>query len=183
MTASPTLPSVHLASPAADVADAAAADVAAASDTVADSGVRPDPVARILLKPPSRHPGMVNGAWWPRSRDLVKEVPLLVAALDGVWGQIYHATVQVHMWPNIPKRVRTGGHLVRIGWFDTEQDPHDICLLSLPGRQRWDLLVVPPELDPETAARLMAIAATPGNAQAASSLIDAAGDIRPRIFA
>lgn len=131
----------------------------------------PEPAARILLKPPSEHPGMVNGAWWPRSRDLVRELPLLVAALDGVWGQIYHASVQVHMWPDIPKMVRAGRHIVRVGWFDAEQDPHDICLISAPGRARWDLLVIPPELDPATAARLMATAATPGNLQTASSLI------------
>jgi hypothetical protein len=136
--------------------------------------ILPEPAARILLKPPSEHPGMVNGAWWPRSRDLVRELPLLVAALDGVWGQIHHVTVQVHMWPDIPKRVRTGKNMLRVGWFDAEQDPHDICLLSVPGRGRWDLLVVPPELDPETSARLMATAASPGNMQTASSLIAAA---------
>jgi hypothetical protein len=133
--------------------------------------ILPEPAARILLKPPSEHPGMVNGAWWPRSRDLVRELPLLVAALDGIWGQIHHVTVQVDMWPDIPERVRTGKNMVRVGWFDAEQDRHDVCLLSVPGRGRWDLLVVPPELDPETSARLMATAASPGNMQTASSLI------------
>ena len=131
----------------------------------------PEPAARILLKPPSEHPGMVDGAWWPRSRNLVRELPLLVAALDGIWGQIYHATVQVHMWPDIPEKVRTGRHIVRVGWFDTEQDPHDICLISVPGRGRRDLLVVPPQLDPAIAARLMATAASPGNMQTAGALI------------
>jgi Family of unknown function (DUF5994) len=131
----------------------------------------PESAARILLKPLSEHPGMVNGAWWPRSRDLARELPLLVAALDGIWGQIYHATVQVDMWPDIPGKVRAGRHIVRIGWYDTEQDPHDICLLSVPGRGRWDLLVVPPELDPAIAARLMATAASPGNMQTATSLL------------
>jgi hypothetical protein len=60
---------------------------------------------------------------------------------------------------------------VRVGWFDAEQDPHDICLMSVPGIGRWDLLVVPPEFDPAIAARLMATAASPGNMQTASSLI------------
>ncbi|HTJ72487.1 MAG TPA: DUF5994 family protein [Actinospica sp.] len=133
-----------------------------------------EPTARILLKPPSEHPGMVNGAWWPRSRDLARELPLLISALDRSWGQIYHATVQVHMWPDIPKKVRAGRHILRVGWFDAEQDPHDICLISVPGRRRWDLLVVPPELAPAIAARLMATAASPGNMQTASSLVAAA---------
>ena len=135
----------------------------------------PEPAARILLKPPGEHPGMVNGAWWPRSRDLVRELPLLVAAVDGTWGEIYHATVQVHMWPDIPKKVRTGKRIVRVGWFDAEQDPHDICLISVSGRR--DLLVVPPELDPAIAARLMATAASPGDIQTASSLIATASAV------
>jgi Family of unknown function (DUF5994) len=131
-----------------------------------------EPAARILLKPPGGHQGVVSGAWWPRSRDLVTELPLLVAALGGIWGQIYHVTVQVRMWPDIPGAVRAGRHIVRVGWFDAEQDPHDICLLSVPGRGRRDLLVIPPEFDPAIAAHLMAVAATLGNMQTASSLIE-----------
>ena len=106
-------------------------------------------------------------------RDVLK-LPLLVAALDGVRGQIYHASVQVHMWPDIPKKVRAGRHIVRVGWFDAEQDPHVICLISAPGCGRWELLVVPPELDPAIAARLMVTAATSGNIPTASILIASA---------
>jgi hypothetical protein len=129
---------------------------------------------RIRLKPPSRHQGMVNGAWWPRSRDLAAELPSLIEAVDRAWGRIYHVTVQVHMWPDIPKRVQTGAHVVRVGWYDQEQDKHDICLISLRGGTRRDLLVVPPELDPETAERAMATAATPGNMQTTDALLAAA---------
>jgi Family of unknown function (DUF5994) len=41
----------------------------------------PAPAARIRLKPRSDHRGMVDGAWWPRSRDLARELPPLIAAL------------------------------------------------------------------------------------------------------
>ena len=129
---------------------------------------------RIRLKPPSRHSGMVNGAWWPRSRDLARELPPLIEALDRAWGRIYHVTVQVHMWPDIPKRVQTGEHVVRVGWYDQEQDKHDICLISLRGGTRRDLLVVPPELDPETAERVMTAAASVDNFQSAGDLLAAA---------
>jgi hypothetical protein len=129
------------------------------------------PAARIRLKPSSRHPGMVNGAWWPRSRDLVRELPPLIEALAPMWGRIYHLTLQVDMWPEIPKHVVTGDHVVRVGWYGAEQDPHDICLISLRGNARCDLLVVPPELDPGTAERLMTEAASAGNMQTASALL------------
>lgn len=141
-------------------------------------GDLPPTAVRLRLKQPSDHPGMVNGAWWPRSRDLTRELPALVAALDPVWGRIYHATVQVAMWPDIPKKVVTGDHVVSVGWFDAEQDRNDICLISLRGGARWDLLVVPPELDAETAERLMVNAATAGNLQSASALL-AASDADP----
>lgn len=132
---------------------------------------------RVSLKPSSRHPGMVNGAWWPRSRDLTAELPALIATLDQAWGQINRVTVNVRMWPNIPRNVRTGSHIVRVGWFDAEQDPNDLCLIShrsAPGR--WDLLVVPPETDPGRAARLMAAAGEVGNNETASALL---GPTRP----
>lgn len=130
------------------------------------------PPARICLKPPTEHPGMVNGAWWPRSRDLAAELPALVAALDPAWGRINRVTVNVHMWPEIPRKVPTGSHVVRVGWFDAEQDPHDLCLLSYSyAPYRWDLVVVPPETDPERAAHLMASAADVHNKQTASALV------------
>lgn len=139
-----------------------------------------DPAARLRLKPTSTHPGMVNGAWWPRSRDLTRELPPLIARLDEAWGRIYHATVQVGMWPDIPNRVRTGEHVVRLGWYDAEQDPDDICLISLRGGKRWDLLVVPPELDPEAAERVMAAAASPGNFESARELLASTRGESPR---
>ena len=136
----------------------------------------PPSAARISLKPFTEHPGMVNGAWWPRSRDLAAELPALVAALDTVWGRISRVTVNVHMWPQIPRKVPTGSHVVRVGWFDAEQDPHDVCLLSYSrAPYRWDLLVVPPETDPERAEHLMAAASDVRNKQTASALIAGEG--------
>jgi Family of unknown function (DUF5994) len=135
---------------------------------------------RLRIKPDTTHAGMVNGAWWPRSRDLARELPPLIAALDEVWGRIYHATVQVGMWPDIPKRVLTGDHVVRVGWYDAEQDPDDICLVSLRGGMRWDLLVVPPELAPDAAERVMTAAASVDNFQSAGDLLAGTRGDSPR---
>lgn len=142
-----------------------------------ESAETPAPGVRLALKPFSPHPGMVNGAWWPRSRDLARELPALVVVLDRSWGEIHRVTVNVRMWPQIPRKVRTGAHTVRLGWFDAEQDPNDLCLIShtsVPGR--WDLLVVPPDTSPERAARLMAAASEVGNTQTASALLASSMD-------
>ena len=129
-----------------------------------------EPAVRVSLKPTSMYPGAVQGAWWPRSRDLTVELPPLVAVLDEHWTEIDRATVNVTMWPEIPDVVRAGPHNVHVGWFDTEQEPDDICVLTyLAGR--WDLLVVPPETDPDRAAALMAAASDVDNTQSASDLL------------
>ncbi|MEZ0093279.1 DUF5994 family protein [Streptacidiphilus sp. EB129] len=133
------------------------------------------PAVRLSLKPASRNPGRVDGAWWPRSRDLARELPALVAELDRVWGRITRVTVHRGMWPDVPPAVPTGTHTVRLGWFDIEQEPDDLCLLSYTVG-RWDLLVVPPECDPDRAARLMATACDVHNHQSTRALMaDAAG--------
>jgi hypothetical protein len=139
----------------------------------------PPSAARISLKAFTEHPGMINGAWWPRSRDLAAELPALVAALDTAWGQINRVTVNVRMWPHIPRKVLTGSHVVRVGWFDAEQDPHDLCLMSYRrAPYRWDLLVVPPETSPEQGAQMMACASDIRNKQTASALIASATEGR-----
>lgn len=119
------------------------------------------PTARLALKPVSPSPGQVelDGAWWPRSRDLSDELPALADVLDPLWGRITRIAVNPRYWPIIPQRIFVNGHAVKVGWFTTELDPHKILLLSGTSG-RWDLLVIPPEASAPSAARLMAAAST-----------------------
>jgi Family of unknown function (DUF5994) len=135
-----------------------------------DMLVRPAPSVRMSLKPATEIRGKVDGAWWPRSDDLADELPPLVAVLDQLWGRITRVTVHEGMWPKLPAKVRTGLHTVRLGWFDAEQSPHDLCLFSY-SVGRWDLLVIPPECDPSRADRLMAAASDVHNTQSSGDLI------------
>ncbi|WP_159481645.1 DUF5994 family protein [Streptomyces caniferus] len=128
---------------------------------------------RLMLAPAGTTPALLDGAWWPRSRDLTAELPALTAVLDPLWGRITHVTVNPTFWPVIPRKVPVDGHVVRIGWFKAEQDPHKLLLLSYTVG-RGDLLVIPPETSPATAARLMTEAADPLGTRTASSLMDAA---------
>jgi hypothetical protein len=118
----------------------------------------PAPALRLSLKPDTRITGHLDGAWWPRSRDMALELPALVTVLDRLWGRITRITVHEGMWPDLPAGVPVGVHMVRLGWFGPEQEQDDLCLFSYK-TGRWDLLVVPPECDPARAADLMAAAA------------------------
>jgi len=119
------------------------------------------PTARLALKTVSPSPGQVElaGAWWPRSRDLSDELPGLADVLDPLWGRITRIAVNPRYWPIIPQRIFVNGHVVKVGWFTSELDPHKILLLSGTSG-RWDLLVIPPETTAPSAARLMVAAST-----------------------
>ncbi|MGP3983997.1 DUF5994 family protein [Streptomyces sp. KR80] len=135
----------------------------------ADGRVSSPPV-RLSLTPVDVGPGLLDGAWWPYSRDLARELPALVDVLDRRWGRITRIAVNPAFWPVIPRKVPVAGHVVHVGWFAPEQDPHKLLLLSYT-TGRWDLLVIPPESGEAAAARLMAAAIEPRGRLTASSLM------------
>ncbi|MEU8435690.1 DUF5994 family protein [Streptomyces sp. NPDC029216] len=125
--------------------------------------------ARLSLTPKTTLAGRLDGAWWPRSRDLEAELPPLAAALEEPWGRVTRVTVNPTRWPVVPHKVTWDGRTLHVGWF-TEQDPDKLILLSYTVG-RWDLLVIPPETEPAAAARLMAAAAIPGSVFTAGVLM------------
>ncbi len=158
-------------------ADAARRRVRIMSATLYPTLPHPEPVAapaaRLALKTDGASRGLLDGAWWPRSRDLLSELPALTDVLDPLWGRITRIAVNPRHWPVIPRKVPVDGHIVKVGWFTPEIDPHKLLLLSY-GTGRWDLLVIPPETGAESAARLMAAASGhDGQPLTASALIAA----------
>jgi len=128
---------------------------------------------RLSLAPAGAAPALLDGAWWPRSRDLGAELPTLMAVLDPLWGRITRVTVNPTHWPIVPRKVPVAGHVVNVGWFRSEQDPHELLLLSY-HVGRWNLLVVPPWTDPVSAAWLMSAASDPLGTSTASRLMEQA---------
>lgn len=130
----------------------------------------PPPSPRMSLAPSGSAPALLDGAWWPRTRDLGTELPSLTAALDSLWGRITRVTVNPGHWPTVPRRVPVAGHVVKVGSFMAQQDPHQMLLLSY-RVGRWDLLVIPPQTDPVSAAWLMEAASDPLRTSTASELM------------
>ncbi|MEU3346227.1 DUF5994 family protein [Streptomyces sp. NPDC006700] len=135
------------------------------------------PAVRVALKTDGISRGLLDGAWWPRSRDLMTELPALTDVLDSLWGRITHVAVNPRYWPVIPHEVPVRGHIVKVGWFTPEIDPHKLLLLSY-GTGRWDLLVVPPETGAASAARLMALASDQDSPPLTASALIAADKAR-----
>ncbi|MFE7836501.1 DUF5994 family protein [Streptomyces sp. NPDC057474] len=135
------------------------------------------PSLRLTLAPVGPAPARLDGAWWPRSRDLGAQLPTLTAVLDPLWGRITRVTVNPVHWPVVPRHVAVAGHVVKVGWFLPEQDPHELLLLSY-RTGRWNLLVVPPQTPAVSAAWLMAAACDPLGTSTASRLMEEAGRLR-----
>ncbi|MFF1793451.1 DUF5994 family protein [Kitasatospora sp. NPDC058263] len=132
----------------------------------------PESTLRLSLAPGGAQAGRLDGAWWPRSRDLLRELPSLAAEIDKRWGRVTRITVNPAQWPVVPRRIPVAGHTVHAGWFTLEQDEHVVTVCSYAPRH-LNLLVVPPQTDAVDAARLMTEAADPVSTRTASALLTA----------
>jgi hypothetical protein len=127
------------------------------------------PTARLALAPRRIDRAVLDGGWWPRSRDSSAEVPALVAALTQRYGPIRHVLLNSATWADRPRRLTAGTRVVRMGWF-ISQDPALATAITTGGDQ-LDLLVVPPDTSPEAAERAMAAAADPDVFTSAAGLL------------
>jgi hypothetical protein len=116
------------------------------------------PVLRLRLAPHRDLPRAIDGAWWPRSYDLLAELPRLLSGLPREWGHISSVTVNGATWSAVPGRMLVSNQVVRLRRTLAQSAPPTVVLLA-PGRGRWDLLVVPPDTTEEAAEPLMAAAA------------------------
>ena len=128
---------------------------------------------RLTLDPALSGRGMLDGGWWPHSTDPVAELPALIAALNSHVGTVFRITLNQTTWQSTPRRIAVPGHTVRLGWHG----PRDIHELSVSGagRDRLDLLVVPPDTAEEHAYAAMATAAGGGNHSHGTAILEAQG--------
>ncbi|WP_240657647.1 DUF5994 family protein [Streptomyces populi] len=123
-------------------------------------------------------PALLDGARWPRSRDLGPNFfPSRPYWIRCGGGRITRVTVNSTHWPVVPFRVSVAGHVVKVGWFLAERDPHELLLLSY-RMGHWNLLVVPPQTTPVSAAWPMAAASDPLGTSTASRLTEEAARLR-----
>ena len=104
---------------------------------------------RLKLKPRAPTTGYVDGAWWPRSRELSAELPALLAVLAIRLGRIERVSYNLTTWDTAPRHLPVDGHQLRLGGFHA-QHPHTVDVIG-PDGSRLTLLVVPPETNPATA--------------------------------
>ncbi|MDR6976505.1 hypothetical protein J2X68_003196 [Streptomyces sp. 3330] len=116
------------------------------------------PLLRLSLAPRGTMPRPIDGAWWPRSYDLLTELPRLLGGLPPEWGHITSVTVSGAKWSATPGRTLVCNQVVRLRRTVAATAPDTVVLLA-PGQGRWDLLVVPPDTTEEAALSFMTAAA------------------------
>ena len=138
---------------------------------VADAAVR----LQLLDHPDGTHPALttLDGGWWPHTRELTLELPLLVGAFAERGIRVTRVTYHPALWLIAPPKLRLDGRVVHLGW-QREIDPN-LVILQTAHDTRIELLVVPPEASAQLAARAMAAAAEPGNATAPAEILQTAG--------
>ncbi len=127
--------------------------------------------ARVRLDPQPSRETVLDGGWWPHSTDLMAELPLLIAALPGR-GEITHALVNSADW-DLPheRRLSAGRKGVRLGFYSA-QPAGLVTLMSDFGRDRFDLVVVPPSTSAADANTAMKAAADPTDDRRAPALLE-----------
>jgi hypothetical protein len=116
----------------------------------------------LRLKPKAAATGYVDGAWWPRSRDLGAELPALAEVLAVRLGRIERVAYALSAWDSTPRRFEVEGHRVRLEGF-TYQDKNIIHVTGS-DRGRISLLVIPPEMADPAGHDAMMTAGHRGNA-------------------
>ncbi len=135
----------------------------------ADSAEQPPRVHLKPAEPTTRDPGYVDGAWWPRSRDLAAELPALFAALATRLGVIARMADNLDEWQPTASRLETGATRVRLGGFHY-QGANTIDVIGSDSR-RVTLLVVPPETSAADAKKIALAAADGRNVDRVDSLL------------
>ena len=134
--------------------------------------------SRIRFRQPVSTQGFIDAAWWPRSRDLVAELPALLDVLWTAGREINRITYDLPAWEPAPRRMQIDGRVVRLGGF-TAGVPSTVTLSDAWGSERVDILVIPPDTHPAVAQRIFDIASTSEGPYRADEILDQASRPAP----
>lgn len=151
-----------------------------ASTLTTDPTHAPSGELRCSLKPANATPGHVDGAWWPRTPDLVAEIPALLDRLADGWGAVDRVSYDLSAWSPAARRITVRGRRVRLDGFRGRRPADAIHLSGPAGNAILTLLVIPPDTDPEVAERALRRAGTGDNQDSTTDLLSRDPSTAPR---
>ncbi|MCT9139334.1 MULTISPECIES: DUF5994 family protein [Streptomyces] len=129
--------------------------------------VRPG-TAVVRLETTHERQGVLDGAWWPRSRDIAAELPGLISALTEYLGPITRVGLDARAWEGLPTRMTIDDRVVHIDSFAAGDDT---VLITRGEQDLFSLLVVPPHTTPDAARAAMAEAVRAGSVMRAERIL------------
>lgn len=118
--------------------------------------------SRIRFRQPVNRTGSVDAAWWPESSDLAAELPTLLEVFWTAGRDMTRVVYNLDSWDPVPRTMRVAGKLIRVGGYHYG-NPHLMTLTDAWQTDTADLLVIPSDINPAIAERLLAIAAESDN--------------------
>ncbi|TCO45923.1 DUF5994 family protein [Actinocrispum wychmicini] len=125
---------------------------------------------RLRLKPKAPPTGYVDGAWWPRSRELTDELAALTDVLAIRLGPVIRVAFASTAWNPVTE---VDGQPIRLVTL-RPQEKHIVRVSGSDGR-RITLLVVPPEAATEAGRDAVILAARRANSDGPADILAAAG--------
>ena len=135
-------------------------------------------VLRLCMAHPRVDHGL-DGAWWPRSRNLTGELAELVDHFPvDRCGHIVRVLVSPADWNDRPRHVLVRSGYVKVGYLPQHDDSHLIHLTTT-NRTLLPVLVVPPEFTADQGDAALEGATTHRDTRSASQLIQRVTVDRP----
>ncbi|GAA3395532.1 DUF5994 family protein [Streptomyces roseoviridis] len=129
--------------------------------------VRPG-TAVLRLRTTHSREGVLDGAWWPRSRHVAAELPALIEALTAHIGPVTRIGLDTDAWEEVPTRLVVGDRVVRL---DSYPVGDDTVLITRGDQDHFALLVVPPHTPTDLAREAMARAVRADNVTSAAEIL------------
>ncbi|MFJ6483836.1 MULTISPECIES: DUF5994 family protein [unclassified Streptomyces] len=124
--------------------------------------------ALLRLETTRSRQGLLDGAWWPRSRDVTIELPALITALTAHLGPITRVGLDTSAWQDVPTRLVIDGQVVHL---DADPVGDDTVLVTRGHNDHFALLVVPPDTTADAAREAMARAVRADNITQATQIL------------
>ncbi|MFF1833558.1 DUF5994 family protein [Streptomyces sp. NPDC058231] len=125
-------------------------------------------VAVLRMETTSSREGTFDGAWWPRSRDVASQLPLLIDALVDRLGPVARVGLDASAWDDAPRHLIVGGRTVRIDWSAVGDGT---MIVTRGHHDHFSFLVIPTLATPAAAHAAMTMAVQDGNYASAEQIL------------
>ncbi|MFB6614279.1 DUF5994 family protein [Streptomyces sp. NPDC085524] len=124
--------------------------------------------ALLRLQTTHSREGVLDGAWWPRSRSIRAELPALIQVLTDHLGPITRVGLDSGAWGELPTRLVIDARVVHLDSFPVGDDT---VLITRGDNDHFALLVVPPQAHADAARQAMARAVDADNTTQAAEIL------------